>query len=71
MGYFANGCEGEAYEEKYCQKCIHYIGCTVYYAHLEHNYNECNNENSILHILIPRNKDGWNEKCTMFINEAK
>jgi len=42
-------------------------GCTVWLAHELHNYEECNNENSILHLLIPRTKDGLgNEQCTMF-----
>ena len=46
-------------------------------AHLTSNYKECNNEQSILHMLIPRGKDGENQKCLMFypdrtvIKEAK
>jgi len=67
MGYFSNGCEGSDYEEQYCSKC--YWGdkaCMVWLAHLERNYEECNNDKSILHIFIPRTKDGLgNEKCKM------
>ena len=38
----------------------------VWLAHLERNYEECNNDKSILHIFIPRTKDGLgNEKCKM------
>jgi len=67
MGYFSNGTEGNAYRDEYCRECVHGQGCAVWAAHMEHNYNECNNEASILHILIPRSKDKvGNEKCTMF-----
>lgn len=72
MGYFSNGCEGDAYERKYCDRCIHQdgpdgdSGCAVWLAHLMHNYDECNKPNSILHSLIPRSKFG-NAKCRMFI----
>lgn len=66
MGYFSNGTEGMIYKEMYCQRCIHYDGCSVWAAHYIHNYRECNNPESILHILIPRNGTE-NEKCTMFI----
>jgi hypothetical protein len=68
MGYFSNGTEGEMYEEEYCSKCAHVDGCAVWDAHMTLNYEECNNEDSILHLLIPRSKDGpWNDKCRMFI----
>lgn len=40
-------------------------------AHLLHNYEECNNSNSILHILIPRDENGDNKKCLMFVASAK
>lgn len=74
MGYFSNGCEGADYEEQYCSRCVHYreddSGCPVFLAHLLHNYDECNNENSILHLLIPRKKDGLgNEQCAMFYED--
>lgn len=76
MGYFANGTEGMAYEEHYCRRCIHDgpeegPGCPVWLAHLLYNYDECNNEDSILHLLIPRSKDGLNNlECTMFVESA-
>jgi hypothetical protein len=67
MGYFPNGSSGCDYESKYCNRCIHEDGCAVWLAHMLHNYDECNNKDSILHILIPRSKDGLdNEKCEMF-----
>lgn len=73
MAYFSNGSDGECYEAQYCSKCIHSKnngGCAVFLAHMLHNYDECNNENSILHLLIPRSKDQiGNEKCKMFLPE--
>ena len=70
MAYFSNGEEGGRYEEEYCMNCVHYgdhgENCTVLQAHFIYNYDECNNEDSILHILIPR-KGHYNEQCTMFI----
>lgn len=68
MGYFSNGTEGRIYEATYCAKCVHSEnGCAVWDAHFLRNYEECNNENSILHLLIPQSKDGLrNEKCLMF-----
>lgn len=36
-------------------------------AHMLYNYDECNNEKSILHLLIPRTEDGLgNQECKMF-----
>jgi hypothetical protein len=76
MGYFPNGTSGMIYEEEYCSNCIHRngpdgkSGCRVWLAHLMHNYKECNNPESALHILIPREGIG-NAKCTMHISEAK
>ena len=67
MGYFSNGTEGMIYPEEYCENCLHDINedCAVWEAHLLHSYNEANNKDSILHILIPRNGI-YNEKCRMF-----
>ncbi len=70
MAYFPNGTAGDMYEAEYCSRCIHRDdknGCAVMLAHLLHNYDECNNKESILHILIPRNSEGDNEQCTMFV----
>jgi hypothetical protein len=69
MGYFSNGTEGMVYEETYCANCVHYgpegISCAVLELHSIHNYDECNNRDSFLHVLIPRGKDGQNQKCRM------
>jgi len=73
MGYFSNGTEGISYQDEYCSRCEHDdpengVCCPVWGLHLLHNYRECNNKDSYLHVLIPRSKDGCgNERCTMFI----
>ena len=69
MAYFANGTEGELYEEEHCAHCRHNIEdkmCPVMMLHLVHNYNECNKPDSFLHVLIPVEGSG-NGECTMFI----
>lgn len=53
MAYFSNGTEGEFYQEKFCCRCVHFNGCTIWMLHLIHNYDECDNESSWLHKLIP------------------
>lgn len=73
MGYFSNGTEGDLYEDRYCRRCVHRDGadgqgCPVWSAHLFYNYDEANNDKSILHQLIPLTADGLgNEQCRMFI----
>lgn len=70
MGYFPNGDAGIWYFEKYCSKCEHDRNedCPIWAAHLFYNYDECNNDKSILHMLIPRTEDGLgNEECKLFI----
>ena len=80
MGYFSNGTEGMDYEARYCDRCVHQgpedgPGCAVWFAHFLHNYDECNNDESILHLLIPlvdmEFDDGItyqvNGECKMFI----
>lgn len=72
MAYFSNGTEGECYYAEYCAKCIHESpddgGCMVWLLHLTYNYAECNKKDSMLHVLIPRSKDGLsNERCKMFV----
>jgi len=70
MGYFSNGTEGEMYQNRWCDNCIHNKedNCRVWFAHQLYNYDECNNDKSILPLLIPRTKDGLdNEQCLMFV----
>ena len=69
MGYFSNSTEGNFYEQEFCAKCWHYHDWAVLQAHMLYNYEECNNPNSILHLLIPRSEDGLsNLKCRMFVS---
>ena len=62
MGYFPNGTAGMLFEEQWCSKCVHQENCAVWTAHMIHNYAECNNDGSILHLLIPKDAD----TCNMF-----
>jgi hypothetical protein len=71
VGYFPNGTSGCMYEEKWCENCLHGQGelgndCAVWLIHQMFNYDECNNQESPLHILIPRDKEGFSKKCAMF-----
>lgn len=75
MGYFPNGMNGEDYQEHYCSRCINEDEeterwCPIWNWHLLHNYEECNKDDSWLHKLIPRNKDGYNDQCVMFVERA-
>lgn len=70
MGYFPNGTAGEMYQEAYCDRCLNDANgdCPIWLAHLFYNDDERDNPDSILHLLIPRSKDGLgNEQCTMFM----
>lgn len=69
MGYFSNGNEGSCYEDRWCSRCVHSSGCSVWAAHLIFNYDQHKNEmvKQALEVFIPRSKDGLsNLKCTMF-----
>lgn len=73
MGYFSNGTEGEVYEGQYCRHCVHQkgpdgeSGCGIWLAHMLFNYDECNNDKSILNLLIPPNENGvGNQQCALF-----
>ena len=71
MGYFSNGSEGMDYQRRYCDRCEHdhpEFGCPIWHAHLEWNYEECNNDDSILHKMIPRT-DGGNGECTFMVGK--
>ena len=74
MGYFANGIEASAYQERYCYNCQNWTirenedeeGCPIIDYHFIYNYDLCSDQNSFLDKLIPR-KDGWNERCVMYL----
>lgn len=73
MGYFSNGTEGSLYESQYCDRCENQHpekGCWIWDEHLFHNYEECNNDDSYLHRLIPQKQEEgghpYNGECVMF-----
>lgn len=75
MGYFPNQTANDCYTAQYCAHCAHNPDdpdapmCAVMLAHMLKNYDDCNDDDSILHILIPRSEDGvGNEACTMFMD---
>lgn len=78
MGYFSNGTEGGDYQDEYCSRCLHDnpdkgIYCPIWNLHLRDNYKECNNKESYLHVLIPRERGKHyvgNARCTMFVNRG-
>lgn len=76
MGYFPNSTAFDYYYNEYCSKCVHWVeeeeqsGCPIIDAHWLYNYDDCNNPESILHILIPRDKEEiHNQRCAMFIKK--
>lgn len=74
MGYFSNGSEGEGFQEAFCDRCLHDnfekgIYCPIWNLHLRDNYKECNNKDSYLHTLIPR-EGAFNGRCTMFVDRG-
>ncbi len=77
MGYFSNGTEGMDYESRYCDRCVHQngpdgkSGCAIWLAHMLRNYDECNEPDSVLHLLIPRDKKGGNGQCQLFMVSRK
>ena len=75
MGYFSNGSEGHDYEAKWCDHCVHINpllhGCPCWDMHLLYNYEEANNDNSLLHKMIPIDKDGNNMQCLFFVKKEE
>lgn len=73
MGYFSSGTEGKMYESQWCQRCVHdeKKSCPILLAHLVYNYDQMRDENAdirkILSMLIPRDGNGENKECTMFV----
>lgn len=69
MAYFSNGSEGDTYEARLCQRCVHYEpGCTVLMLHAVYNYDQLKNKalENVLSGLIPRSATG-NDRCNMFV----
>ena len=71
MGYFPNGSAGADYQDRFCDHCVHDENndCPVWLAHLLYNGRDCNDDESILHLLIPFTKDKLgNEQCLLFVH---
>jgi len=79
MAYFANGDEGDFYEERYCSRCVHGRGdriCAVVWLHLQWNYQqrdmaqdqsaEAITKKAALDTLWPTGEDGFPTQCAMF-----
>lgn len=67
MGYFPNGSAGEAYEAEWCNRCVHQMGCGVWFAHLSFAYGATPEQAKVLDTLIPR-QGTRNLKCAMFVS---
>ena len=69
MGYFSNGSEGCDYLERFCFRCNYWqdeVGCPIWSLHEDRNYEDCNNEDSVLHKLIPMTESRGNGECIGF-----
>jgi deoxyribodipyrimidine photolyase-like uncharacterized protein len=80
MAYFSNGTEGMNYESQYCDHCIHFKerdssgsqSCPIWDLHFEFNYDQHRKTKTgkaiarFLSSLIPMNKDGFADECSMF-----
>lgn len=77
MGYFPNGTEGEAYLDKFCYRCVHLKdeddgrgpGCPVWDLHLLLNYHRDGRNAGMLDSFIPRDEEGYNLECRMFVEK--
>ena len=73
MGYFANGTEGEYYQNEYCYGCIHWkeddrgLGCPVWDLHLLHNAEK--EYKADLDMFIPR-EGVFNKQCVMYLKQG-
>lgn len=77
MTYFANGTEGDIFEEMYCSRCIHApqyeaeppVDCPILTLHRMWNYDAVGEKadqtkHLALELFIPRGKD-----CSMFVEK--
>jgi hypothetical protein len=81
VAYFANGSEGDYYEDKYCSKCVHEENCAVLHLHSIWNYQawggnipctalpESKVKFEALNTLWPR-EDDHNGECSMFYQRS-
>ena len=74
MAYFPNGTSGDVFREQYCDRCKwdNDESCPIWAAHLMYNYEECNNDKSILHMLIKNTPDGlFADECYFFEHQEQ
>lgn len=83
MGYFSNGSEADYYQAEYCNKCVNMRdnmrdgrghGCPILDLHSLWNYDATGKDadetkKEGLEMFIPRNNDGSNGECTMFLRK--
>lgn len=81
MAYFPNGTSGMRYQEQFCENCWNYRdlndgrghGCPIWDLHYQENYDQFGKNdaskavNRILDHFIPTKKDGFPDKCVMFL----
>jgi len=71
MAYFSNGSDGDYYEAKYCDRCVHDVDtCAVAELHLDWNYEAMADltKAKALNTLWPRDSDAiHNAACRMFL----
>ena len=58
MAYFANGTEGQIFYDRFCCRCKRDADqdCPVWLVHILYNSDGANNENSLLHKMIPEDQ---------------
>ncbi len=69
VGYFSNGSHGAEYERRVCGTCAHHDpeeACAIWAAHLCFQ-GDGKGVAAVLDTLIPRERDGENAKCAMWI----
>lgn len=72
MAYFANGTQGDWYEQNICTRCAHYDDaepantCTIWVLHLLYNGADEESEvGQMLQMLIPQ-RGIYQDLCSMF-----
>ena len=76
MAYFANGTQGQIYEDQYCARCVHSLDkdankgecCPVLMLHLLWNGDKIEDRELALDLFIPR-EGIVNKECSMFFGE--
>jgi len=70
MAYFANGTEGQHYQNRWCEKCVHFnrvYGCPMLSAHMDFPAEGIYRPSSVLHCVIPM-KGVQPQKCAYWVD---